>query len=156
MKDTEPGADMVSLLLIGYGNPLRGDDSVGQRVAEAVAGWKMANVHALAVHQLVPELAEQVASARTVVFVDASAGEDDGALTVRRIGPAGRPLTLGHMADPRALLALVQVLHGRHPSAWWVTVPGVKFDLGEEISPTAAAGMEIALSHIAHWAQGDS
>ena len=56
------------ILVIGYGNELRRDDGLGPRVAASLAG---PGVRALAVRQLTPELAEEVATARLVVFVDA-------------------------------------------------------------------------------------
>ena len=68
------------MLIIGYGNPLRGDDGVGWRVAEA-AGTALPEGAAtvLAVHQLTPELSAPISRAGRVVFVDAAAeGEDAG------------------------------------------------------------------------------
>ena len=41
----------VRLLVIGYGNELRGDDGVGPWVARSVADWQVAGVEAVAVHQ---------------------------------------------------------------------------------------------------------
>lgn len=57
---------------------LRGDDGVGPLVAETVAGWGLPGVRALAVQQLVPELAEMVAAASLVVFVEAGPGPEGG------------------------------------------------------------------------------
>ena len=61
------------LLVIGYGNELRGDDGVGPAAARAVAGWNRPGIVALDVHQLTPELADDVGQAGYVVFVDAGA-----------------------------------------------------------------------------------
>src|SRR5262245_1795360 len=60
-----------SVVVIGYGNDLRGDDAVGLRAAQAVAAWDMPGVCGLAVHQLTPELAEILAGAALAIFVDA-------------------------------------------------------------------------------------
>jgi hypothetical protein len=38
----------------------------------------------------------------------------------------------------------------RCPPAWWVTVPGVNFELGENLSPLAEQGIEIAIDKINH------
>lgn len=59
-------------LVIGYGNELRGDDGVGPKVAEAVEAWKLAGVSVLALRQLTPELAADLAVVRRVIFVDAA------------------------------------------------------------------------------------
>ncbi|MGF1587982.1 MAG: hydrogenase maturation protease [Pleurocapsa sp.] len=58
-------------LVIGYGNTLRSDDGAGQSAANQIAAWGLPNVRSLAVHQLTPELAEDIANADTVIFVDA-------------------------------------------------------------------------------------
>jgi hydrogenase maturation protease len=84
------------VVVIGYGNEVRGDDGVGPRVARVVAGWQLPHVKALAVHQLLPELVESFAEASAVVFVDASLGS--GARSLRTVMlqperdvPRGRP-----------------------------------------------------------------
>src|SRR5262245_30725916 len=58
-----------SVVVVGYGNELRGDDAVGPRVAQAVAAWDLPGVCGLAIHQLTPELAEILAAAARAIFV---------------------------------------------------------------------------------------
>jgi hydrogenase maturation protease len=137
-----------NILVIGYGNDLRNDDAVGQRVAEAAAEWGVSHIRALAVHQLTPELAEHLAGALLAIFVDAVAGAQEEGVQARRIEPEIPETTIGHTGDPRALLALTQTLYGVCPEAWLITVPGVDFDLGERLSETAQRGMEEALRRI--------
>src|ERR1035441_6445297 len=62
----------AELLVIGYGNTLRGDDGVGPRVAEAIEKLNLPGVRTLVCQQLSPEYADPVSRARTVVFVDAA------------------------------------------------------------------------------------
>src|SRR4051812_6978155 len=118
----------MNLLVIGYGNELRGDDGVGPRVARVVQGWKLPGVSALAAHGLTPELAEPIGRADAVVFVDATAGGDGVEVTELTPGPAPR---LGHASDPRWLLTLAEALGVRAPRAWLVAVSGCNFGLGE-------------------------
>jgi hypothetical protein len=61
----------ITVLVIGYGNTLRGDDGVGYQVAETVAEWQLPQVRSIAVHQLLPELAADIAEVDLVIFVDA-------------------------------------------------------------------------------------
>jgi hydrogenase maturation protease len=136
-------------LVIGYGSPLRGDDAAGQEVAAAVARWAVSGVQALAVHQLTPELAEPLARARLAVFVDAYPARDDGAVRVELLNRPCGPAALGHTGDPCFLLGLAQALYGRRPPAWLVAVPGVDFDFGEALSPTAGDGVRSALGQVA-------
>ncbi len=134
-------------LVIGYGNELRRDDGVGPRVARTVAAWGVHGVLAVALHQLTPELAEAVAGASEVFFVDAAAGDDAG-VRVRLLRPNLPRSALGHTSSPSELLTLAQVLYGRRPRAWLVTVHAPDLDFGEELSPVAARGMDEALRHI--------
>ena len=136
------------ILVIGYGNPLRADDGVGQRVALAVAGWGRPGVSSLAVHQLTPELADPLAAARLALFVDARLAVEGESARVRPLEPASPRATLGHASDPRSLLALARAVYGRCPRAWLITVPATDLSLGECLSPSASRGMEDALMEI--------
>src|SRR5208282_5977068 len=100
-------------LIVGYGNPLRGDDGVGQAVARAFAEEAAIDgVDAVACHQLTPELAERFAAAARVVLVDAAAGPEAGRVSVIRLQPAPAPAsTLGHHVEPAQLLHMAQVLY---------------------------------------------
>ncbi|HEU5101426.1 MAG TPA: hypothetical protein VFU22_20525, partial [Roseiflexaceae bacterium] len=60
-----------SIVVIGYGNELRGDDAIGMIVAEQVASRGWPNVCAIATRQLLPELAEDLARVGLAIFVDA-------------------------------------------------------------------------------------
>jgi hydrogenase maturation protease len=154
----DPNHDSVDLtkriLVIGYGNDLRCDDAVGQRVSELVAQWKLPNVFAIAVRQLTPELAEMLADVDLTIFVDvypAQPGETD--VRVQPIDLSETTELMSHMGDPRSLLALTRALYGRAPQAWWVTVPGVNFEIKISLSPTAEQGVETALNQIQHLIQ---
>jgi hydrogenase maturation protease len=137
------------ILVIGYGNVLRGDDAIGPQVAKAVAAWGWPGVRALAVPQLTPELAEELAAARLVVFVDAGATAGEEGVRVNELEPAEGAATLAHASDPGVLLALTRAVYGHNPRAWAVTVPAVRFELGEALSRTAAGGVEAARRWIA-------
>ena len=135
-----------SVVVVGYGNTLRGDDAAGPRVAEAVGGWGLAGVEAIVAHQLAPELAERLARARRALFVDAS----PGALQARALplDATGSPGALGHTGDPGVLLALAEALYGARPQAWLVAVPAASFELGAELSDVAERGVAEALALI--------
>lgn len=142
------------MLVIGYGNTLRSDDGAGQIVAEEVEkrGWE--GVGTISVHQLTPELAEEIAQARGVIFVDAIASEMEKIQVIElkyEIDNVGaglgknydtkkqlshqNPPSWGHTGNPRSLLFLTQTLYHKTPPAWWVLIPGVNFELGEQLSP---------------------
>src|SRR5436190_15561011 len=137
-------------LVIGYGNELRRDDGVGPQVARTVAGWNLADVTALACHQLTPELLEILGRANAVCFVDATNDSSADAAILEPIQPAADTL-LGHMSSPQALLALVEALSGRCPQAWLLTIRGHDFGFGEGLSPETTGGLEQALHILRHW-----
>jgi hydrogenase maturation protease len=132
-------------LVLGYGNTLRGDDGVGPAVARAVADWRLPGVRALAVHQLTPELAAEVADAAQALFVDAAVG---GGVELQPLEPSAPRTGLGHVSDPQGLLALAQALHGRSPRAWLLTVPAPCVEFGETLSDEARRGVRTALERL--------
>ncbi|RUL85627.1 hydrogenase maturation protease [Tautonia sociabilis] len=142
--------DAASVLVIGFGNPMRRDDGVGPSVAQAVSRWCIPGVEAIEAHQLLPELAEPLAKARLAVFVDARiAGEGEGdRVEARPIAPADGRETIGHVSDPRRLLALSREVFSRSPEAWLITVPAVDLSIGEGLSPDARQGLREAMRWI--------
>jgi hydrogenase maturation protease len=136
---------MIPFLVIGYGNELRGDDAAGPCVARQVAGWGRMEIKGIAVHQLTPELAAVLGEASVVVFVDACEEGWKGRLRPLEAGPEA---ALGHTSDPGWLLTLGEVLCGRRPEAWLLTIPAADFGLGRQLSPTARAGVRSALRRI--------
>jgi hydrogenase maturation protease len=134
-------------LVIGYGNELRGDDGAGPRVAASVAACAWDGVRAIACHELTPELADAVASARRVVFVDAAVGPGES-VRLQRIGPADAVPFRAHSGDPASLLALARAVFHRCPPAWLLTIPAVAFDFGGEFSAPTRRGLGTALARI--------
>lgn len=138
---TPPTADF---LVIGYGNTLRGDDGVGPRVAEAVAAMNLPGVRTLVCQMLTPELADQISQARVAVFVDAAV-DAPNEVQLRKLEPNETSQLMAHAADPRTMLALARDVFGHAPQAWWLTIPAVKLDFSEDLSPEAQRGFAQAL-----------
>lgn len=137
-------------LVIGYGNELRQDDGVGPRVARAVAAWGRSDVTALAVPQLMPELADAMADAAAVLFVDASP-VCGTSVTLTPVVPDASTATITHTGSPGNLLTLVAALTGRHPPAWLFAVPATDFGYGNTLSPTAERGVKEAITCVRGW-----
>jgi hydrogenase maturation protease len=142
------------VLVIGYGNTLRGDDGIGPAVAGAVAGLGLPGVRVLVARQLTPELAADIADARLVVFVDAAAGPEP--VTAVRLGAAAGGPVMTHAADPRDLLALARAAYGRSPEAWLVTAAGADFGFRDGLSPTARENAREALGRVEGLIRGAS
>jgi hydrogenase maturation protease len=145
------------VLVIGYGNELRRDDGVGPCVARAAAAWNLPGLRALSVHQLTPELAEELAVMDRVIFIDAAA-EGHGPEVRTLVPAAAGAAALGHAVDPRRLLGLTAALHGRAPMAWLITAPAADLGHGEGLSPEgeraaaeALCQLELLLRNQAGW-----
>lgn len=140
------------IVVIGYGNTLRSDDAAGQIVAQEVEQKKWENVRSLAVHQLTPELAADLSSCELVIFVDAYVAKDKEGVEVRQLSIADdfltneSPWSFGHTGDGRSLLVLCQALYDRVPQAYWVLVPAINFEFGEQQSPVTERGIIEALA----------
>lgn len=140
----------MKYLIIGYGNTLRGDDGAGQRVADQVNDWHLDNVRSLSLHQLTPELAADIAEAETVIFIDAISPTEQP-ITQIQITPLQAEETTSHWAhfqDPRSLLLLTQKVYGTVPPSWWILIPAINFEFGEQLSTITQQGIVDALAQI--------
>ena len=140
----------INYLVIGYGNSLRSDDGAGQIVARKIASWNLPNVRSLAVHQLTPELAEDIANADTVIFVDAVISSKQNLEKIEIIILEGddKYLNFGHTENPRSLLYLSKIVYNKIPKAYWILIPAINFEFGEKISDITKKGIEQSLGKI--------
>lgn len=146
-----PAAAARRVLVIGYGNTLRGDDAFGPLVAERLR--RVADprhVDVLACHQLTPELAADIAACDHVIFVDATVAAPAGQLDCRELtGEEAATNALLHSVGPEQLLALASLVYGRSPSATLVCVGGLCFEVGDQqLSPPVAAAVPSAVARI--------
>ena len=135
-------------LVLACGNTLRGDDGVGWRIGCAVEEHPPCpQVSVILTQQLLPEHAEAMSHADTVVFVDCSAVAAPGTVSTLAIEPAETlPRILTHHLDPAALLRLGLDLYNRAPAkAIAVTVGGECFDLTDRLSSSVKAAVPAAL-----------
>lgn len=124
---------MSKVLVIGYGNTLRGDDAAGIHAAEHIAKHHP-EIVCTCVHQLMPELAEQIAEYDVVFFIDADVNVTQP--NVRLITPSietDQPRS--HFISPESLLALSQQLYQHIPIKTYVIgIPASQFEFSEELS----------------------
>ena len=135
---------MPDTLIIGYGNPLRGDDGFGWHAAMRLQDLIHDDgIEILAVHQLTPELMDPISRARRVIFIDAAVGEDPGKMTVTTLETTGGAApAFTHFATPAALLVGARSLYGAKPEGLLITVVGLDFELGEELSEPVRRALE--------------
>jgi hydrogenase maturation protease len=136
-----------TFLVIGYGNVIRGDDAVGQIVAERIEALQLENVRSIITHQLTPEIAADLAEADYAIFVDACIESD--ILKIEEIDPSiNEIVTTGHGGNPASLLMLSKTLYLKHPKAWMIGIPAINFEFTEELSEIAKQGVDEAIEKI--------
>ncbi len=130
-------------LIVGYGNPLRSDDGVGQAAAQILENEDVAEgVEVLSYHQLNIELAERLSTVDLAIFIDAEDGIQPGSVVVTKLeSVTTAPSNITHHVDPGFLLAVSEKLFGRSPEAFLVTVGTTSMTLGEGLSETVAAAL---------------
>ena len=126
---------MLQILILACGNPLRGDDGVAWRAAEELSGrFAASEVEVVSTHQLTPEMAEKVAWADAVVFLDAAADGQPGEVRCNALVEPFGEVRFSHQLSPVAILALAKQLYGASPRAYCVTLAGQCFDHGDTLS----------------------
>jgi len=137
-------------LVIGYGNPLRGDDGLGWAVAGCLAASVTdEEVTIMAVHQLTPELAEPVSKAEMVVFVDASYEGKPGTWRCDEVKPAAATTQpLGHHCGISGLLAYARAIFDASPRAFVISVAAQCFECQNELSPSVEEVLPEIVRHI--------
>lgn len=185
-EDEAPGSGIPTAdlhdLVIGIGNPLRGDDAVGAWLAERVVSTDAA-VRVLVVQQLTPELAQTLAASRRVLFIDAWRPPGPAAVpsvdpaaparrhdvppsagTVAAIQPRLRRLSrtaatleagaFSHVLDPAQLLAITTLLYGRAPRAWQLLVPAFRLGHGSGLSAELRRLLPQGQTLLRQWCEG--
>lgn len=137
------------VLVLGIGNPSRGDDAVGPVLAERLVAL-IARVGAhdavevLCDQQLMVEHALDVEGRRAVIFIDAAVGPA-GRVACEPVVPATGLPVLSHRCSPGQLLGLVtSTLQRPVPPAWTLSIGGHGFELGAPLHPTTAAALDAA------------
>jgi hydrogenase maturation protease len=136
------------VLIIAYGNPLRCDDGIAWRAAEQLKSNLPPFVEMIRVHQLTPELAEQLSRYEAVIFVDAAREGEPGKISCQVISPQSAHVHFWHHIAPCGLLAMSADLFGATPRAFCVSLSGESFDHGETLSPSAVDSLPRLVSKL--------
>jgi hydrogenase maturation protease len=145
------------VLIVAYGNPLRCDDGVAWRAADALEGkFPESEVEILRLHQLAPEVSDSVRHRELVLFVDAACVDDienthPGGVRVREVVGTEireRPSHFSHVYSPDKVLGFARELYQALPKAFVITIAGEDFNHGESLSPPVAAALPELVTRI--------
>ncbi len=125
------------ILLLAVGNPSRGDDALGPRLAELAEAANLPGVEVIVDFQLQVVHALDLVGRERVIFVDAGAGTEPP-FVFRRVQPVADFLHTSHALSPEAVLATyVRVRSEPPPESWLLCIRGERFELGEDLSAGA-------------------
>jgi hydrogenase maturation protease len=141
---------MNKILVIGYGNPLRRDDGLGQIAAHRIETLVQdRDVKVMVRHQMGIELAEDLKDADLAIFIDAHVGDRPGILKVEKIVPDDAvPGSFSHHLSPGVLLGCVQALYNKHPETVVYSIVAESFDYGEGLSPSVEATLPMLVDKV--------
>ncbi len=145
------------VLVIGYGNPARGDDAVGPLLAERLEQWMMESdidgIEVLTDFQLNIEHVLDLAGRHRVLLIDAAAhGEPPFHCEVLK--PESDDSHTTHAVSPRGLLATyVRITAQTPPPVELLSVPGRSFELGEPMSDATRHDTEAAWYFLRGWCE---
>lgn len=139
------------MLLIGYGNPGRGDDGLGPAFSERLAARALPGLEVDTDYQLVAEHALAISGHDLVVFADAEIGGEN-AFSFREIQPAA-PQALGsHSFTPQTVLSLCATLYGATPRAFVLGISGYEYgEVKEGLSAKALENLHQAEAFFLNW-----
>lgn len=146
----------AATLIIGYGNPSRGDDALGpaaiDRIERRMADHpEWGEVELLTDFQLQIEFVTDLAGRRRIVFIDAAASGTEpfafGPLQARQ----DASMTT-HALSPASLLTVFRSFHGEEaPPCFLLGIRGYRFELGEPISADAQTNLDAAVAMLEQW-----
>jgi hydrogenase maturation protease len=130
-------------LVLGCGNPERGDDGLGPALIERIAQLDRPDVETDADYQLNIEDAATLAGCERVLFVDASLTAP-APFGLERLAPSAEIAFTSHSVSPGAILAICHDHFHHAPEAWVMGIRGDRFEFGAGLSPVARANLDAA------------
>ena len=139
------------VLLIGFGNPGRGDDGLGPALARRIEDRALPGVRVKSAFQLTVEDALEVAQEEMVVFVDADlAGNEAFAFTPVSARPEG--YLDSHTVSPDTVMALAEELFASKARGYTLGITGCAFgEIKEGLSEAAMRHLDLAEAFLVDW-----
>lgn len=140
----------MNRIVIGYGNELRRDDAAGLTVVSSLESRiKPDSCRLVATTQLTPELAFDLADMDEAIFIDATPIGIPGKTvwTPIHVEDYSNPVT-GHEGSPGHLLDLTRSAFGRAPRAFLITICGVDFGYGEDLTPVVQKSVDALVEEL--------
>ena len=139
---------MSKCLLFGYGNPGRGDDSLGPLFVESINQLNSIHIVKLVDIQLLIEHATDLLEFDRILFVDADMS-CRAPFEFSAITPQKDSSYTSHALTPAALLFIYEDIYRRRaPSGFLLRIRGYHFELGAALSAQAHKNLHAALHDV--------
>lgn len=138
------------ILVLGYGNPSRGDDALAPRLLDELeklqaTGAPYDQIEVIEDFQLQIEHTLDMQQRRLVLFIDASM-QAQPPFEFSRLSAERDDSHSSHALTPQAVLAVYcQVNEDEPPPAFLLAIPGYHFELGEPLSAQAEINLTQAM-----------
>lgn len=145
-----PASD-ARVLVLGYGNPSRGDDGAGPALAERLASLAVPGVTVETDYQLSIEHAALAAEHDVVVFADAATdlGLHEPLFYFRPVTPQPGETSLSHAISPAQVLFLAGSCFGAAPSGYVLGIrASVLEDFSDGLSDQTSLAVDAALAFL--------
>jgi len=134
------------ILILGYGNPGRGDDALGPDLVEFIHAQGFGDIESQHDMQLQVEYVTDLAERELILFVDADAS-CVAPFQFSEISAEKDDSYTSHAMTPHAVLhAYRQVFGIDAPPAFLLRIRGYRFELGESLSIEASVNLDAATS----------
>ena len=140
---------MKRTILLGYGNPDRGDDGVAWHFLHCLLRkYHKENLDLLDFEvfpltnsvdiwfnlQLLPETSETIANYDQAIFIDAHTGEIRQDINLQIIEPKYLNSPFTHHITASTVLSLAKSIAGKYPEAWLLSIRGFEFEFDRILS----------------------
>jgi hydrogenase maturation protease len=140
------------VLVLGFGNPTRGDDAAGWEVARRIGSREIPGVETRISQQLNVEIVEEWGSFDRVLFIDADPQGEK--VRVVRVDPRTDASASTHHLSPESLLQLSRILYDTSPKLYLCRVPAKDFGFTESFSPATRQALDEAVDVVLDWIHG--
>jgi hydrogenase maturation protease len=142
---------VAPVLVFAVGNESRGDDALGPLLLRRIQETASDAVECIEDFQLQVEHTSDLLGRQQVVFVDADVS-CEAPFRFAEVAAAHDHSYSSHAQSPAALLhTFSQVYSVAPPQCYVLGVRGYGFELGEDLSPEAAANLEQATVYLQVW-----
>lgn len=146
----------AATLIIGCGNPSRGDDAMGPIALAAIeclaarhAEW--GEIEIVTDFQLQIEFVADLADRQRIVFIDAAASGAEPFSFCALDAQQDASFT-SHALSPASLLSVFRNYHGTDaPPSFLLGIRGYDFGLGDPLSVRAQCNLDAAVAMLEHW-----